>query len=90
VETVKPAPEHLATVLKRLNVKPGETLVVGDGISDMKSAQELEAIGVGIPMGVATSAALTRAGATCLITSLTDLPTLVNQHNQEVKSSHSE
>lgn len=89
VEIVKPAPEHLATVLKRLNVKPEETLVVGDGMSDMKSAQELKAIGVGLPMGVATSEALTRAGATCLITSLTDLPTLVNQHNQEAKSPHS-
>jgi pyrophosphatase PpaX len=83
VQTVKPAPEHLAIVLKRLNAKPEETLVVGDGISDMKSAQELKAIGIGIPMGVATSEALTRAGATCLITSLTDLPTLVNQLNEQ-------
>jgi HAD superfamily hydrolase (TIGR01509 family) len=82
VETVKPAPEHLAVVLKKLNVKPEETLVVGDGISDMKSARELKAIGIGIPIGVATSEALTRAGATCLITSLTDLPMLVNQYNQ--------
>jgi HAD superfamily hydrolase (TIGR01509 family) len=83
VETVKPAPEHLTIVLKRLNVKPEEALVVGDGISDMKSAQELKAIGIGVPMGVATSEALMKAGATCLITSLTDLPTLVNQYNQE-------
>jgi pyrophosphatase PpaX len=83
VEMVKPAPEHLTSVLKKLNAKPEETLVVGDGISDMKSAQELKAIGIGIPMDVATSQALTKAGATYLITSLTDLPTLVSQLNQE-------
>ena len=83
VETVKPAPEHLDIVLKKLKVRPEETLVVGDGISDMKSAQELKAIGIGVPMGVATSGALTKAGATCLITSLTDLPNIVNQFNQE-------
>jgi len=83
VEIVKPAPEHLTIVLKRLNVKPEEALVVGDGISDMKSAQELKATGIGVPMGVATPEALMKAGATCLITSLTDLPTLVNQYNQE-------
>ncbi|HVP41249.1 MAG TPA: HAD family hydrolase [Candidatus Krumholzibacteriaceae bacterium] len=85
VQTVKPAPEHLTIVLKKLNAKPEETLVVGDGISDMKSAQELKAKGIGIPTGVATREALTRAGATCLITSLTDLPTLVNQLNQETQ-----
>jgi HAD superfamily hydrolase (TIGR01509 family) len=86
VEMVKPAPEHLASVLQMLNVKPEEALVVGDGVTDMKSAEELDAIGVGIPAGVSTPQALTQAGATCLITSLTDLPTLVNQLNRENKS----
>ena len=83
VETVKPAPEHLATVLKKLKVRSEETLVVGDAISDMKSAQELKAIGIGIPMNIATLEDLTKAGATYIITSLTDLPTLVNRLNQE-------
>ena len=87
VEVVKPAPEHLTTVLKMLNAKPQETLVIGDGISDMKSAQELKAIGIGIPTGVASPQALTKAGATYLITSLTDLPTLVTQLNQKNSNS---
>lgn len=83
VETLKPAPEHLGAVLKKLNVKPEETLIVGDGASDMQSAQKLKAIGIGVPMGVATSEALMNAGATCLITSLIDLPTLVSQYDKE-------
>ena len=86
VEVVKPAPEHLANVLKQLESKPEETLVIGDGVTDMKSAQELKAIGVGIPTELATPQALTRAGATCLITSLTDLPTLIQQLNKEDKT----
>ena len=79
VEMVKPAPEHLASALETLDAKPEETLVVGDGVSDMKSAQELKAIGIGVPIGASTPQALTQAGATCLITSLTDLPALIHQ-----------
>lgn len=86
VEMVKPAPQHLAQVLQALDVKPEEALVVGDGVSDMKSAEELKAIGVGLPLGVSTPQALTHAGATCLITSLTDLPTLIGQLIQEAKT----
>lgn len=87
VEMTKPAPEHLATVLKSLNVKPKETFVVGDGVSDMQSAQELETVGIGILTGVATSEALTKAGATYLLTSLTDLPTLLDQLKLENRHS---
>ncbi len=83
VEMVKPAPEHLASALETLDVKPEETLVVGDGVSDMKSAQELKAIGIGVPNGASTPLALTQAGAMCLITSLTDLPALIHQFSKE-------
>lgn len=86
VEMVKPSPEHLTSVLETLNVEPTETLVVGDGISDMKSAHELKAVGIGVPTGVSTPQALTQAGATCLITSLTDLPTLISQLSRETNA----
>lgn len=86
VEMVKPAPEHLTSALETLDVKPEETLVVGDGVSDMKSAQELKAIGIGVPIGVSTPQALTQAGAMCLITSLTDLPALIHQLSKETNA----
>jgi len=88
VEMVKPDPQHLALVLQTLNVRPKGALVVGDSVIDMKSAEELKAIGVGIPTGISTPEALVQAGATYLITSLTDLPTLIHQFNKETKTHH--
>ncbi|MGQ9566218.1 MAG: HAD family hydrolase [Candidatus Bathyarchaeales archaeon] len=82
VEMVKPNPQHLTVVLRELGVKPKEAIIVGDSVLDMKSATELKTIGVGIPTGISTQQALIQAGATYIITSLTDLPTLVHQLNQ--------
>jgi HAD superfamily hydrolase (TIGR01509 family) len=84
VEMVKPAPEHLQSALEALDVSPEETMVVGDSVSDVKSAQEVKAISIGVPVGVSTPEELARAGATCLITSLTDLPTLINELGKKI------
>ena len=83
VPTVKPNPIHLETALKALKVKPEEAIVVGDSIWDMKSAQELGVFAVGVTTGVASPEELTRAGANCLVSSLTDLTVLVEQLNKE-------
>lgn len=80
---VKPNPLHLETALKALKVKPKEAMVVGDSIWDMKSAQELGVFAVGVTTGVSSLDELTRAGANCLVSSLTDLIVLVGQLNKE-------
>lgn len=82
VEMVKPNPQHLAFVLHKLGVKPKEAIIVGDSVLDMKSAVEMKTIAVGIPTGISTQEALVQAGATYIITSLIDLPTLIHQINQ--------
>jgi phosphoglycolate phosphatase len=82
VPKVKPNPMHLETVLKKLKVKPTEAIVVGDSISDMKTAQELHVFAVGVTYGVATPEELTRAGANCLISSPTDLIKLIEETNK--------
>jgi HAD superfamily hydrolase (TIGR01509 family) len=84
VEMVKPAPEHLQSALEVLDVSPEETLVVGDSVSDVKSAHEVKAISVGVPVGVSTPQELAGAGATCLITSVTDLPTLIDEFGKKI------
>ena len=82
VNFVKPNPEHLEMALKVLGVAPEETLVVGDGNVDMESAKELKAIAVGLPAGTARIDQLMKHGANYIITSITDLPILIEKINK--------
>jgi len=85
VKHVKPNTEHLKATLKALGVKPEEALMVGDSIIDMKCARELGAIAVGLPTGISKPEELIDAGANYLITSITDLPTLIEQITKLLK-----
>jgi phosphoglycolate phosphatase len=82
VNFVKPNPEHLEMALKVLGVAAEETVVVGDGSVDMQSARELKAIAVGLPTGASTIEQLMRHGANYIITSITDLPVLIEKINK--------
>jgi HAD superfamily hydrolase (TIGR01549 family) len=82
VKYVKPSTEHLEATLNVLDVNPEETMVVGDGVSDMKCARELNAIAVGLPTGVSSPKQLINSGANYFITSITDLPTLIEYINK--------
>lgn len=77
VKHVKPNIEHLEAALKALKVNPDEALLVGDGARDMQCAGELNVIAVGLPMGVSSEKELMVSGANYLITSVMDLPTLI-------------
>ncbi len=83
VKYVKPSSEHLEFVLKALEVDPNETIVVGDGVSDVKCARELKAIAVGLPTGPSSIKELISSGANYIITAITDLPMLI-EHIQRV------
>jgi HAD superfamily hydrolase (TIGR01509 family) len=82
VKYVKPHPEHLEATLKALGVKPQEALVVGDGVGDVKCARELKAIAAGLTTGISTPKELINAGADYIITSVTDVPNLIQQINE--------
>jgi HAD superfamily hydrolase (TIGR01509 family) len=82
VNYVKPDPAHLEAVLKALGVAAKDTAVVGDSGVDMQSAKELKAIAVGLPTGVSTMEQLTGHGANYIITSITDLPVLIEKINK--------
>ena len=79
VARVKPHPEHMEAALKVLGVSSAEAIVVGDSSVDMKSASTLRAIAVGLPTGVSTVDQLTNSGANYIITSLLDLPALIQE-----------
>ncbi len=82
VKHVKPNSEHLEAALKTLKVSPQEAIIVGDGVSDMKCARELKAIAAGLPMGFTSQKELINSGANYIITSITDLPTLIDEINK--------
>ncbi|MEM2105143.1 MAG: HAD family hydrolase [Candidatus Bathyarchaeia archaeon] len=85
VKNVKPNTEHLETTLKALDVKPQETVVIGDSAIDMKCAKDLGAIAVGIPTGVSSPKELINSGASYIITSITDLLTLIGFINKNME-----
>jgi HAD superfamily hydrolase (TIGR01549 family) len=85
VKYVKPSTEHLEATLKALGVNANETMVVGDGGVDMKCAKELKAIAVGLPTGVSSTEQLISLGANYLVTSITDLPTLIKDISKNLK-----
>jgi len=82
VKYVKPSGEHLGAVLKTLKVSSEEAIVVGDGVSDMKCSKELKVIAVGLPTGFSSQKELINSGANYIITSITDLPTLIDEINK--------
>jgi HAD superfamily hydrolase (TIGR01509 family) len=82
VSQVKPHPEHLQVVLKALSVAPEESVVVGDSSVDIQCARELKTIAVGLPTGISTVQQLTSQGANYIITSITDLPVLIEKINK--------
>jgi len=86
VKYVKPSAEHLEATLKALGVNPEEAVVVGDGASDMKCAKELKAVAVGLPTGVSSPKELISSGANYFITSITDLPTLIEYVNKTAEA----
>jgi HAD superfamily hydrolase (TIGR01549 family) len=77
VKHVKPSGEHLEAVLKALKVGPKEALLVGDATRDMQCAKELKVMAVGLPTGISSQKELMNAGANYLITSIADLPSLI-------------
>jgi phosphoglycolate phosphatase len=82
VKNVKPSTEQCEVALKTLKVRPKNILIVGDSVNDMKSANELKALAVGLTTGFSTKEQLTAAGANYVITSLTDLPVLIKEINK--------
>ncbi len=79
---VKPDAQHLNTVLEKLNVRPEEAIVVGDSIGDMKSAETLKAIGVGLAGNSESATKLQSMGARFIIESISELPDLIASLNK--------
>jgi len=82
VKYVKPHTEQFETALKALRAQAQATAIVGDSVVDVQSAKELRSMAVGIPTGVSTVEQFKSHGANYIITSLTDLPILIEEINK--------
>jgi HAD superfamily hydrolase (TIGR01549 family) len=82
VKEVKPDPQHLEVVLSDLKAKAVETMIVGDSSRDMRCARDVGAIAVGLPTGISTQQELSNAGANYFLTSIRDVPSLVEEMNK--------
>jgi len=58
---------------------------VGDSIADMLCAREVKAIAVGVPIGMFTKDELISAWANYIITSIADVPTLIERLNKTLQ-----
>lgn len=85
VRGVKPHPTHLQATLDALNVKSCEAMLVGDSIKDMECARQLRVLAVGVTTGISSIEELSRTGAQYLTSSANDVPTLVQQLNNQKK-----
>ena len=81
VKKVKPDPEHCNAALEDLRVGAEETVIVGDSVADMQAAQQIKARAVGLPTGISSREQLVSQGANYIITSITDLPVLIENLN---------
>ena len=74
----KPHPLPLLEVIRAAQVKPENTVMVGDGLPDMKAAVRAGVHGIGCAYGYCAAEKLTNAGASMLIQSPHDLAHALN------------
>jgi phosphoglycolate phosphatase len=74
---VKPDPEHLLAALRRLDVSPSLSLMVGDHPMDMTLGKAVGARSVGVLTGAAVADALRRSGADHILARASQLPDLL-------------
>jgi phosphoglycolate phosphatase len=73
VDKSKPAPDMALLGCRRLNVKPGRAVVIGDTPKDMLMAKDAGTSGIGVLSGVCLREQLNAAGAHAVIEAVTDL-----------------
>jgi HAD superfamily hydrolase (TIGR01509 family) len=73
----KPHPAPLRTAMRRLDAKPGECLYVGDTAEDVEMSRRAGVRVIGVLGPFPTHARLRAAGAAALISSLGELPALL-------------
>jgi len=82
-EEMKPAPTPILLVLEKLQAKPEEAIFVGDGIMDIMAAKAAGVSSVAVATGPFTSERLIQAQPDYLLSSINDLPSLIETLDDE-------
>ncbi len=77
VEKVKPDPAHVHEALERLDVSPGETIMVGDHITDIQVGKAVGMVTCGVLTAAATNEELEAAGADLVLDDVAALGALL-------------
>jgi phosphoglycolate phosphatase len=75
----KPDPAPLFEIAHRLDVKPEELVMVGDGPQDVECGRAAGARTVGVLGGIADRSRLLAAAPDCVVQSLTELPSVLRR-----------
>jgi phosphoglycolate phosphatase len=75
----KPAPDVVLKALDEMGVAPKQAMYVGDSDIDMETARRAGVLAVGVTTGNHDAAALRRSGADVVISTLEELPELLEE-----------
>ena len=78
----KPHPAPLVEAMRRANVKPRETLMIGDGRPDTRAALAAGCWSAAIDFGYTPAALLKELAPDLMVTSYSELATWIASHNQ--------
>lgn len=75
----KPHPDHLLRCLKQLKSEPQKAVMIGDNTTDLAAAKSAEILFIGVSSGGYSTAELSWAGAERTISSLHELPSVIEE-----------
>ena len=87
-EKHKPDPEPLLFVINQLDVKPEETIYVGDALSDYECARDAKVEYFAVLTGALRREDLEKLGVKSIINSVAELPNLVRKARVECMDKH--
>ncbi len=81
VPSMKPNNRGMQHLLSTLGIKPEEAAMIGDSVIDVLPANELGVLSIGIKTGISSGDEFTKVGPRYLLTSISELPEVLEREN---------
>ncbi|MFT4326111.1 MAG: HAD family hydrolase [Candidatus Woesearchaeota archaeon] len=79
----RPHPQGLQSIMKMLNMRPEETIYIGDTVNDIKMAKNANIISIAVKTGAQDNQLLEKEKPDFLISSFKDIPLVLNKLNTQ-------